>query len=244
LRGKIPALKLALKGLVTDHHRFLLQAQLEKLEFLESLIVRYDAQIEKASAPFAKSMALLQGIPGIGEQAVEVIVAEIGADMTVFPTPSHLSSWAGLCAENNESAGKRRSGKTTKGNQWLRTMLIQAAWAAVHSKRTIFSVTYQRWAKRMSKKKALIAVGHKIIVIIWHLLKRETCTWNALRPPRRVEHANLQPAIFRGTDGHFDRRTSSTSRTSWSMPEMSSGFFPPQGDTRLRRPRTDTGLGS
>jgi transposase len=184
LRGKIPALKLALKGRVTDHHRFLLQAQLEKLEFLESLIVRYDAQIEKASAPFAKSMALLQGIPGIGERAAEVIVAEIGTDMTVFPTPSHLSSWAGLCPGNNESAGKRRSGKTTKGNQWLRTMLIQAAWAAVHSKRTIFSVTYQRWAKRMSKKKALVAVGHKIIVIIWHLLKRETVYLERFTPAK------------------------------------------------------------
>jgi transposase len=184
LRVKIPALKLALKGRVTDHHRFLLQAQSEKLEFLESLIARYDAQIEKASAPFAESMALLQGIPGIGERAAEVIVAEIGTDMTVFPTPGHLSSWAGLCPGNNESAGKRRSGRTTKGNQWLRTMLIQAAWAAVHSKRTIFSVMYQRWAKRMSKKKALVAVGHKIIVIIWQLLERKTAYLERLTPAK------------------------------------------------------------
>lgn len=184
LRGKIPALKLALTGRITDHHRFLLRAQLEKLEFLESLIVRYDAQIEKASAPFAESMARLQGIPGIGERAAEVIVAEIGTDMTAFPTPGHLSSWAGMCPGNNESAGKRRSGKTTKGNQWLRTMLVQAAWAAVHSKRTIFSVMYQRWAKRLGRKKALVAVGHKILVIIWHLLKRETVYLERLTPAK------------------------------------------------------------
>jgi transposase len=184
LRGKIPALKLALKGRVTDHHRFLLQAQLEQLEFLESLIVRYDAQIEKASAPFTESMELLQGVPGIGERAAEVIVAEIGTDMTVFPTPGHLSSWAGMCPGNNESAGKRRSGKTTKGNQWLRTMLVQAAWAAVHTKMSIFRVTYQRWAKRIGKKKALVAVGHKMLVIIWHLLKRKTAYLERLTPAK------------------------------------------------------------
>jgi transposase len=184
LRGKIPALKLALQGRVTDHHRFLLQAQLEQLEFLESSIVRYEVQIEKTSAPFAASMALLQGIPGIGKQAAEVIVAEIGADMTVFPTPGHLSSWAGMCPGNNESAGKQRSGKTTKGSRWLRTMLVQAAWAAVHSKRTIFSVTYQRWAKRLGRKKALIAVGHKLLVIIWHLLKRETVYLERFTPAK------------------------------------------------------------
>jgi transposase len=184
LRGKIPALKLALQGRVTDHHRFLLQAQLEQLEFLESSIVRYEAQIEKTSAPFAASMELLQGIPGIGKQAAEVIVAEIGADMTVFPTPGHLSSWAGMCPGNNESAGKQRSGKTTKGSRWLRTMLVQAAWAAVHSKRTIFSVTYQRWAKRLGRKKALVAVGHKLLVIIWHLLKRETVYLERFTPAK------------------------------------------------------------
>jgi transposase len=174
LRGKIPALKLALNGRVTDHHRFLLRTQLEQFEFLESLIVRFDTQIETVSAPFAESTELLQGIPGIGRIAAEVIVAEIGTDMTVFPTSGHLSSWAGMCPGNRESAGKRYSGKTTKGSQWLRTTLVQAAWAAIHSKRSIFCVTYQRWAKRLGKKKALVAVGHKLLVIVWHLLKRRT----------------------------------------------------------------------
>ena len=184
LRGKIPALKLALQGRVTDHHRFLLQAQLEQLELLESLIVRYDAQIEKTSASFAASMALLQGIPGIGEQVAEVIVTEIGAGMTVFPTTGHLSSWAGMCPGNNESTGKQRSGKTTKGSWWLWTMLVQSAWAAVYSKGSIFSVTCQRWAKLMGRKKTLVAAGHKLLVIIWHLLKRETAYLERFTPAK------------------------------------------------------------
>jgi transposase len=97
-------------------------------------------------------------------------VAELGTDMTRFPTPSHLSSWAGLCPGNNESAAKRRSGKMTKGSQWLRTMLVQVRWAASHTKETIFSACYHRWAKRLGKKTALAAVAHKILVVIYHLL--------------------------------------------------------------------------
>jgi len=174
LRGKIPQLKLALHGRITEHHRFLLRALLDQLAFLESLIVRYDARIEEVSAPFAESMQLLQGVPGVATQAAEVIVAEIGTDMTTFPTHGHLSSWAGICPGNNESAGKRRSGKTSKGSQWLRTTLVQVAWAASHTKETIFSACYHRWAKRLGKKKALVAVAHKILVVIWCLLKNRT----------------------------------------------------------------------
>jgi transposase len=174
LRGKIPELKLALYGRVTDHHRFLLRALLDQIESLEGLIARYDAQIEQAMAPFAGAAERLRGIPGVGELAAEVIVAELGPDMTPFPTAGHLSSWAGLCPGNDQTAGKRRSGKTTKGDQWLRTTLVQAAWAASRTKETIFSACYQRWAKRLGKKKALVAVAHKIIVVIYHLLKNQT----------------------------------------------------------------------
>jgi transposase len=174
LRGKIPELKLALYGRVTDHHRFLLRALLDQIESLEGLIARYDAQIEEAMAPFAGAAERLRGIPGVGEQAAAVIVAELGPDMTPFPTAGHLSSWAGLCPGNDQTAGKRRSGKTTKGDQWLRTTLVQAAWAASRTKETIFSACYQRWAKRLGKKKALVAVAHKIIVVIYHLLKNRT----------------------------------------------------------------------
>jgi transposase len=171
LRGKIPELKLALHGRVTDHNRFQLRALMEQIEFVEGLIARYDAQIELAMRPLAEKTERLRGIPGVGAQAAEVIVAELGTDMAKFPTAGHLSSWAGVCPGNNESAGKRRSGKTTKGSQWLRTMLVQVAWAASHTKETIFSACYHRWAKRMGKKKALVAVAHKILVVIHHLLK-------------------------------------------------------------------------
>jgi len=174
LRGKIPELTQALRGHVTEHHRFLLRALMDQLEALEGLIARYDAQIAAALEPMAGAAGLIQGVPGLGERATEVVVAELGVDMTPFPTPGHLSSWAGVCPGNDQSAGKRRSGKTTKGNQWLRTTLVQAAWAASRTKGTIFSACYQRWAKRMGRKKALVAVAHKILVVIWHLLKKGT----------------------------------------------------------------------
>ena len=182
LRGKIPQLKLALHGRITDHHRFLLRALMDQIESLEGLIARFDAQIEQRMAPFIEATQRLRGIPGVGLQAAEVIVAELGTDMTVFPTAGNLSSWAGMCPGNNESAGKKRSGKTTKGSQWLRTTLVQVAWAASHTKETIFSACYHRWAKRLGKKKALIAVAHKILVVIYHLLKNLTDYREAWKP--------------------------------------------------------------
>jgi transposase len=103
-----------------------------------------------------------------------VILGEIGPDVETFPTAGHQSSWAGLCPGNDQSAGKRRSGKTTKGSQWLRTTLVQVSWAASRVKGTIFQACYQRWAKRLGRKKALVAVAHKILVVIWHLLKKGT----------------------------------------------------------------------
>jgi transposase len=174
LRGKIPELKRALRGRVTEHHRFLLRASMDQIEALEGLIARFDERIEEAMKPMAVAAGRLRGIPGVGQRAAEVIVAEIGPDMSAFPTAGRLSSWAGLCPGNNESAGKRRSGKTTKGSQWLRTTLVQVAWAASHTKETIFSACYQRWAKRPGRKKALVALAHKILVVIWHLLKEQT----------------------------------------------------------------------
>jgi transposase len=174
LRGKIPQLKQALHGRVTEHHRFLLRALLEQVEFLEGLIARYDARIEKAMAPLDQAAGRLRAIPGVGEQAAEVIMAEVGPDMTPFPTAGHLSSWAGLCPGNDQTAGKQRNGKTTKGSQWLRTTMVQVAWAASRTKDTIFSACYHRWAKRMGRKKALVAVAHKILVVIYHLLKNQT----------------------------------------------------------------------
>jgi transposase len=174
LRDKTTELTQALRGFVSDHHRFLLRTLLRQIEQMEGLIADYTARIEVVTAPFSEMAARVESIPGVGSRAAETIVAEIGTDMSVFPTSGHLASWAGLCPGNDETAGKRRSGKTTKGSQWLRTVLVQVAWSASHTKATIFSVTYRRWAKRMGKKKALVALAHKILVLIHKLLKDQT----------------------------------------------------------------------
>jgi transposase len=185
LRGKAPELTLALRGSVTDHHRFLLRSLLKQVAQLEGLIAEYAARIEEVALPFAEAAGRLETIPGVGTKAAEVIVAEVGVDMTAFPTAGHLASWAGICPGNNESAGKRRTGKTTKGSQWLRTVLVQVAWSASHTKGTVFAATYRRWAKRLGKKKALVALGHKILVVIYRLLKDGTAyeeRWIAPEP--------------------------------------------------------------
>jgi transposase len=174
LRAKIPELRQALDGRVTDHHRFQLRMLMEQVEHLEGWVTELGARIEQLMRPFSDAAQRLAMIPGVGRQAAEVIVAEVGTDMTKFPTAGHLASWAGLCPGNDQSAGKRRSGKTTKGSQWLRTTLVQVAWAASHTKETIFAAAYRRWAKRLGKKKALVAVAHKILVVVYQLLKHET----------------------------------------------------------------------
>jgi transposase len=171
MRQKVIPLRGALRGRVTDHHRFLLRSLMDQLGQLEGMIERYDARIEEAMRPFAEAEARLMTIPAVGRRGAEVIIAEIGADMTRFATAGHLTSWAGLCPGNNESAGKRRSTRTTKGSQWLRTTLVQVAWAASHAKETIFAAAYRKWVKRLGKKKALVAVAHKILGLIHKLLK-------------------------------------------------------------------------
>jgi transposase len=174
LRKKKPQLRRALEGRVTAHHRFLLRTLIRQEEQLEGLIAQYDARIAEAMAPFAQAAARIRQIPGIGARAAEVIVAEIGVDMEQFPTAGHLASWAGLCPGNDQSAGKRRSGRTTKGSQWLRSTLVQVAWAAIRSKETSFQAVYRRWVKRLGTKKALVAVSHKILTVIYTLLKNQS----------------------------------------------------------------------
>jgi transposase len=171
LRAKIPALRLALRGRVTEHHRFLLQVHLDHLEHLEGLIGRLGERIEGALAPFAGAVDLLTTIPGVRRRTAEVLIAETGADMSRFPSAGHLASWAGMCPGNNESAGKRRSGKTTKGSRWLRTALVQAAWAASHTKGTALAAQYRRQAARRGRKRALVALGHTLLGIVYHVLK-------------------------------------------------------------------------
>jgi transposase len=175
LRAKIPALRLALQGRVTDHHRFLLGLLLDELTHLEGLLERLTARItEVLPVPFAEAIQRLATIPGIDVRAAENILAEMGLDMEVFPTAGHLASWTGMCSGQRESAGKRQSGRTRKGNQWLRTTLVQVAWAASRTKHTYLSAQYRRLASRRGKKRALVAVGHTILVIIYHLLREGT----------------------------------------------------------------------
>jgi len=175
LRAKIPQLQLALHGRVTDHHRFLLRLLLDELRHLEDLISRVNARItEVLPAPFAEAVARLATIPGIDVHAAENIVAEIGTEMKQFPTAEHLASWAGMSPGNRESAGKRQSGRTTKGNRWLRGTLVQVAWAATHTKKSYLAALYRRLAGRRGKKRALVAVGHSILVTIYNLLKNHS----------------------------------------------------------------------
>ena len=175
LRAKIPQLQEALLGEVTDHHRFLLGMLLEQVEFLEGQIARLGQRIaEVLPAPFEEAIGRLQTIPGIDRRAAENIVAEIGPDMSPFPSAGHLASWVGICPGNHESAGKRRSGRTTKGNTWLRVTLVQCAWAASHTKGTYLSAQYKRLAARRGKKRALVAVGHTLLGIVYALLKKRS----------------------------------------------------------------------
>lgn len=170
LRGKIPALRLALEGKVTEHHRFLLKMLLEEVAMLEGFIEQLNQRIEKCTLPFAQEIERLSEIPGVRRTTAENILAEIGPDMKQFPSAGHLASWAGICPGNHESAGKRKTGKTTKGNRWLRRALTQAAWAAQASKGTYLKAQYRRLVPRRGKKRAIVAVGHTILEVVYHML--------------------------------------------------------------------------
>lgn len=171
LREKMPQLKLALEGRVREHHRFMLGTLLDHWEYLESLVKRLDSRIEDVMRPFEESVELLKTIRGVEQRTAENLIAEIGNTMEQFPSAEHLASWAGMCPGNNESAGKRKSGATPKGNRWLRRTLNQSAWAASHTKNTYLSAQYRRLASRRGKKRAIVAVGHTILKIVYHMLK-------------------------------------------------------------------------
>ena len=171
LRRKIPELRRALRGRFGEHHALLVRVALDHVEHLEEAIATLDAEVDRVMGPFAEARDRLDTITGVGKRAAESIVAEIGVDMGVFPTASHLASWAGRCPGNNVSGGKRHSGKTTRGNRWLGETLTECAWAAARSRNTYFSAQFWRLARRIGKKKAAVAVGHSILVVAWHLLK-------------------------------------------------------------------------
>jgi transposase len=173
MRPKIPELREALIGRFDDHHALLARMHLDHIDELARIEARLDDEVDRLMAPFAEPATQLVSIPGIGKRVAEIVVAEIGVDMSRFPTPAHLASWAGLCPGNHQSAGKRRSGRARKGNAALRTTLCEAAWAAGHTKDGYLPAQYRRFVRRFGKKhenKATFAVAHSLIVIIWHVL--------------------------------------------------------------------------
>jgi len=172
LRKKREQLVAALSGRVKPHHRFLIAEQLSQIEYLEESIQRISAEVGERLRPFELAVQRLDSIPGIGRQTAEVLLAEIGWDMSRFPSDKSLASWAGMCPGNNESAGKRRNGKTRKGSRWLRHALIEAAHGAARTKNKYLKTQYHRIAAHRGKKKALVAVGHSILIISYHLLTR------------------------------------------------------------------------
>jgi transposase len=171
LRAKLPALREALQGRFDDHHALLCGRILAHIDYLDEAIAELSSAIEEQIAPFAKAVDLLCTIPGIARRTAEVIIAETGGDMTAFPSARHLASWAGVCPGNDESAGKRRSGRTRKGSKWLRAALTEAAKSASRTRDTYLAAQYQRLRLRRGANKATTAIAHSMLVAAWHMLQ-------------------------------------------------------------------------
>lgn len=170
LRNKIGLLIKAMDGRITDHHRFLLKMHFEHLESISGQISELDKEISRKLEPFEKEFELIQTHPVISEVIGASVIAEIGVDMSQFPDEHHLSSWAAISPGNNESAGKRKSGRTRRGNNYIKTTLVEAAWIASRTKNTFLSEKYYNIARRRGKKKAAVAIGHQILKDVYHIL--------------------------------------------------------------------------
>jgi len=186
LKAKIPELKSALQGHVTEHHRFMLKSLMDHLRYLEQLIAQFDVRVDEMLRPLLTSeqQQKLDAIPGINRRTIENVIAETGSDMSQFPSDRHLASWAGICPGNEESAGKRKRTRTAPGNRWLRRALAEAGWAAAHTKDSYLSAQYRRLVARRGKKRAMMAVAHSLLIIIYHILKHD------------VEYRDLGPDYF------------------------------------------------
>jgi transposase len=174
LRNKIPELELALEGRVEEHHRFLLKLQLDRLESVEKDLAVLEQRMHEKLEPYAAQLALLDEIPGVDWTLAAVIIAELGVDMSVFQSVSQLASWAGVCPGNNESAGKRKNSRIPKGNIYLKTALVEAAHAAATVKGTYLRDKFYRLKARRGYKRAAVAIAHKILVSIYHMLSHNT----------------------------------------------------------------------
>lgn len=180
LRDKVPQLQRALGGTVGAHQRFLLAQQLAHIDYLDEAITKVSDEIAERMRPFEAVVARLDTIPGVGRTTAEVLVAELGSDARAFPSAGHAASWAGMCPGNHESAGKRLSGRTRKGNKAVRAVLVEAAQAAGHKKNSYLQAQYHHLMVRLGKKKAVIAVGHTIITIAYHLLRNPNSIYTDL----------------------------------------------------------------
>jgi transposase len=198
LREKRAALEQALVGTLKAHHRFLLAEYLGHVDYLDEAIERFSVEIGERLRDLEEEIAQLDTIPGVSRRVAEVVLAEVGADMTRFPSVGHLASWAGLCPGNNESAGKRLSGRTRKGSPWLRQALTEAAHGAARSKRTYLAALYHRIARRRGGKKAVIAVAHAILRLVYYLLTRQE-TYHDLGPAYfdKREQAKVERRLVR-----------------------------------------------
>jgi transposase len=212
LRGKIPVLQQAATGTLNQHHRFLIEQWLTLWDELATRIAKFEERIEEQMRPFVTAVQTWTSLPGIDRITAWTIVAEMGAEMTHFPTAAHAASWAGLCPGQEESAGKRQSGRTRQGNVWLRRALTQAAWGASMKKGSYFKTLYHRLAARKGKKRAIVAVAHALLVtgymLLWtkksfedlgedyfDRLDRERLTKRLVKRLERLgHHVCLQPA--------------------------------------------------
>lgn len=171
MEAKKPALREALAGRVTAHHRFMLGQLLRQVDDLDEQVAMFDARIEEVMSPLERqTVRRLDEVPGFDVRTGQNVIAEIGTDMSRFPSPHHLASWAGLCPGNDESAGKRRTGRTRKANRWLKGALTQAAWGASRTRRSYYSVQHRRLTARRGKKRATVAVAHSLLVTTHCLL--------------------------------------------------------------------------
>ena len=186
MKRKIPQLELALVGAFHEHHRFMLRQLLTHLKHLEQQVAQFSSRIEELLAPFLDQELVkkLRAIPGVDRTTIENVVAEIGLDMNQFPTAHHLVSWAGMCPGNEESAGKRKRSRTTHGNRWLRRALAESAWAATRSSNSYLAAQYRRLVGRRGKNRALVAVAHSLLVIIYEIIKH------------RADYKDLGPDYF------------------------------------------------
>jgi transposase len=181
MRAKLPALRQALAGHFRPHHAFLAIQILAHLDHLEGAVATLSERIAAILAPFADAVQRLDTIPGVNQRTAEVLIAEIGVDMSRFPSHRHLASWTGICPGNHESAGKHKSGKTRKGNIWLRAALIEAALGATRTKNSAVAARYRRVLRHRGHKKAIVAVAHSLLVTAYHVLAHQT-TYHELGP--------------------------------------------------------------